>query len=749
MPLLKNNSMAHAKTGRIPWSVSRYANIFVLLVLLIFIALSSFVFVKLRPILDESATTQRSLAREELASAITLAISITQHDLSVLANWDEAKQQIGQPAYYAYWHDYRVKDAGMVGASVVDVMLYNAKGEKLGSAKSEQHLPARVAAADMGLSFMEEAGRIFIYDFAPIYQREHESIPSGYVEIKVDLLKQIELSRALLRVKLESLRLSEDAHHVVSSKDVLDKLHFDFEGDASHSAVASLLSNLLFQSALLLILSTSALYWFLHYRLGQPLRQLSSYIDSLRIGAPQGAIPAVSKVLPVAELENVRKSLNDYQQQLAEMQGNLEMSNAQLWAQAHHDPMTAAYNRRAFEEDWGQILAVAQRREVKVCFMLFDCDHFKTVNDTYGHQIGDEVIRGIAIAISSMLRNDEKLYRLGGDEFACLLTEATIEEGIKVAQRAEHAIATYDFGTLGIQEPIRISIGLTHYCGQEVSALDKLTRQADIAMYLAKRPGNNKITVYADSMAEMADSVISSMENSAVYEALSNPDIIEMVYQPIIQLPGMVVEYYESLVRIRYRGKLITPGSIFPVVEARRLEAEFDLAVVSRVALDLDLGTIPQGSGVSINISGPGILNTSVIEKLHMLAHWTSSYKMVIEITETALITQIGFATINLDALRKLGFFIALDDFGSGYSSLRYLSNMPVDTVKFDISLIRSLMGETRQMTIVENLAHLIENAGYKMVAEGIETQEMLEKVVALGFSHGQGFLLGKPQRLS
>ena len=741
--------MSQGKADGRSWSVARYATAFVLLVLIIFIALSSFVYIQLRPILDESAATQRNLAREELSSGLTAAMQAIKHDLSELANWDESKQQLGQPAYYAYWHDNRVKDAGVVSASVIDVNLYTAKGDRLSGGQTEEHVPSHIAPADMSPSFRVVAGRIIIQDFAPIYQRENESTPAGYVEVKMDLLKQLESSRVLLRVKTASLGLSQDVLHATSSKDVLDKLNYDFVGDASHSAVASLLSNLLFQSALLLIVSTSALYWFLHYRLGQPLQEISSYIDNCRIGTPRTMALKGIKVLPVAELEKIRKSLNDYQEQLTEMQGTLEMSNAQLWAQAHHDPMTAAYNRRAFEEDWGQILAQAQRHPVNVCFMLFDCDHFKTINDTYGHHVGDEVIRGIAVALSSMLRNDEKLYRLGGDEFACLLTEAAMEEYIKVAQRAEKAIATYDFKSLGVQEPIRISIGLAHFSGLDAGTLNKLSRQADIAMYLAKRPGNNKITVYDESMAEMADSVISSMETSAVYETLGNPDMIEMVYQPIVQLPGEVVEYYESLVRIRYKDKLITPGSIFPVVEARRLEAEFDLAVVSRVALDLELGVIPQGSGVAINISGPGILNAAVIERLNTLARWTAKYKMVVEITETALITQIGFATVNLDALRKLGFFIALDDFGSGYSSLRYLSNMPVDTVKFDISLIRSLMGEARQMVIVENLAHLIENAGYQMVAEGIETREILGKVTQLGFSHGQGFFLGKPQRLS
>ena len=124
-------------------------------------------------------------------------------------------------------------------------------------------------------------------------------------------------------------------------------------------------------------------------------------------------------------------------------------------------------------------------------------------------------------------------------------------------------------------------------------------------------------------------------------------------------------------------------------------------------------------------------------------------YKLVLEVTETALITQIGRAAANLDQLRKIGFVVALDDFGSGYSSLRYLANMPVDLVKFDISMVRCLEKRDRQSNIVENLARLIREAGYELVAEGIETQETLNKVTELGFSHAQGYFLGRPEELS
>lgn len=150
-----------------------------------------------------------------------------------------------------------------------------------------------------------------------------------------------------------------------------------------------------------------------------------------------------------------------------------------------------------------------------------------------------------------------------------------------------------------------------------------------------------------------------------------------------------------------------------------------------------------------MNVSGVSIVTRTITDKLLSFAKFLDRYKLVVEVTETAMITHINHASSNLNQLRKAGFVIALDDFGSGYSSFRYLSSMPVDVVKFDISLIRSLVEGGRQGIIVENLAKLIHDAGFKLVAEGIETKEALELVTSLGFTHGQGYYLGRPAKLA
>lgn len=391
-------------------------------------------------------------------------------------------------------------------------------------------------------------------------------------------------------------------------------------------------------------------------------------------------------------------------------------------------------------------MAASATGTINTSFLLFDCDHFKPINDTYGHLVGDSVIQGIVAALHSALRDGDRLYRMGGDEFATLLHKTDIETGQIVAERCINAVTEYDFAALGVKEPVRISIGIAH--AHDVASAELLHAHADMAMYLAKRPGNQKFAVFTPNMAIETGSVLSSAETAAVYAAINRIELLEMHYQKIVRLQNGATEYFEALVRIRNGGKLIFPGGIFPVVDARRLEAEFDMAVLTRIYQDLASGTIPPGTGVSINVSGVSIVTRSITDKLLSFVKFLDQYKLIVEVTETALITHINYASSNLNQLRKAGFIIALDDFGSGYSSFRYLSSMPVDVVKFDISLVHSLEEGGRQGIIVENLARLIRDAGFQLVAEGIETQATLDLVTDLGFNYAQGYFLGRPAKL-
>jgi EAL domain-containing protein (putative c-di-GMP-specific phosphodiesterase class I) len=265
-------------------------------------------------------------------------------------------------------------------------------------------------------------------------------------------------------------------------------------------------------------------------------------------------------------------------------------------------------------------------------------------------------------------------------------------------------------------------------------------------MYRAKRPGQSSVVMFNNDLARDTEGLFSSWVNSAVYDAVIHGSGLTMYYQPIADVEDARICHYEALARIERDGELIGPSKIFPIIEARSLEVEFDRAVMRAVLADLASGRVRPGTGVSVNLSGPTVVQEPVCQWLADFVPFLKDYRVMLEVTETALITQIGLANDHLRRLRDMGFEIALDDFGSGYSSLRYLANMPVDVVKFDISLIQGLRDPT-QRRLIAHLAQMIRESGARLVAEGIEDMGLLGTVRALGFQFGQGRLIGLPDR--
>jgi len=264
-------------------------------------------------------------------------------------------------------------------------------------------------------------------------------------------------------------------------------------------------------------------------------------------------------------------------------------------------------------------------------------------------------------------------------------------------------------------------------------------------MYHAKRPGKDKIAVYDESMLNDSLVLLNNRITSAVHNAVTIGDTLELHFQAIVDCETSQPSCYELLTRIRDEEQLMLPNKIFPVVHDRRIEVEFDTAVITRLSSQLSAQELPLHSGIAMNISGLSLLSDNIIDRLLGLIKKHSQYNFCIEITETALITRLQQASENLVHLRKAGYTIMLDDFGSGYSSIRYLTRMPIDGIKFDISLVQSLSNNDKDARIIESLAKMILGAGYQLVAEGIESQALFEKVKAVGFTHAQGFHIHKP----
>jgi diguanylate cyclase (GGDEF)-like protein len=526
--------------------------------------------------------------------------------------------------------------------------------------------------------------------------------------------------------------------------ELLSQVRFDLRENPMSEAVSGLLSGAILNLSVILGVFALTLFPALVYLIVRPLRAISAHIDRLKDSPGGLLLDELAGVLPIAETEKIRQSLNEYQSQLMDVHTSLEEKSQELWAMAHHDALTGTKNRRAFDEYMQSLPQLLVHRDVGVCFALFDVNHFKAINDSYGHSVGDQVLKVIASRISAVLRRGEELFRIGGDEFAVILLDCDETSALRIAERCHEKIVGYDFSKLGVREPLRISAGLANARVDDLEDLQNLQWKADVAMYRAKRPGHASVVMFTESLARDSEGLFSSWVNTAVYDAVIYGTGLTMQYQPIVDLDNGDICHYEALVRIEQDGEIIQPSNIFPVVEARRLEVELDRAVVRRVLADLREGKLQLGTGVSINLSGPALIHEQVCGWFAEFEPFLKDYRVMIEVTETALITQIGLANENLSRLRQSGFEIALDDFGSGYSSVRYLASMPVDVVKFDITLVQGLKDDTHR-NMVTHLAQMIIEAGRQLVAEGIDDNATLEAARAAGFGRGQGYLMGEP----
>lgn len=694
----------------------------------------------------------QNAAQSEINTVTERILRNTGNQADKLARWGETRQQLILPEYYTYWRDQRVYESGMLPSHLARVALYDLSGSALDPGASRQrmplHLPANLEADQTHTWFANEAGAIAVYHAFPVYSDDGQLARIGHGLIRLDFLAELLRQESFHFVDSKSIRIALAAGDSLPITQLNAALQFKVLDAKGQSRFQSILSNTLLAMFALLLLAAIVAFVTYNKLLVRPLDQLSRDIDAMQHGRFN---PPSMRSLPmrISELENIRRSLNDYQLQLRELHGSLENQNREFHSQARQDALTKCHNRRAYEEDWERFREELVANPQGVAFLLFDCDRFKAINDTYGHAKGDRVLTMITDALVMALRTNDRLYRLGGDEFATFMPNTLPAKAKQIAQRCQNLIEAANFKDLGINEPIGISIGIAFCAADQIEHIDDLPKQADVAMYTAKQPGRARIALFGEDTERATQTLVASRETSALFQALASTSMIEMHYQPIFALPSRQVDYYEALARIRYHDDLIMPSAFLPVVSSRRLETEFDLAVLHQIDQDLSSGNLPAGCGISINLSAQSLSRSDVVSQLLELSRHNVRHPLMLEITETSLITQMNEVSSYLELLRNVNYRIAMDDFGTGYSPLRYLVDLPVDVVKFDISLVNKLSQDNRAGQVVADFARMMGEVGYSLVAEGVETESVLNKVESLGIAHVQGFLLGKPISLA
>jgi diguanylate cyclase (GGDEF)-like protein/PAS domain S-box-containing protein len=406
---------------------------------------------------------------------------------------------------------------------------------------------------------------------------------------------------------------------------------------------------------------------------------------------------------------------------------------------AYHDPLTGLPNRRMLREQADQFLAHSQRGGREATLIYLDLDHFKEVNDTLGHEAGDELLVQVARRIQNCVRSGDLLARLGGDEFAILLGETTLEGATDAARRVL-AVLQQPFTVADTTLRIGASLGLGVY-PRDGQNLDDLMRVADVAMYRAKEHGTG-LMFYSPDLDRYSRERLNLIQD--LREALYKGEIY-LEYQPILDTHSERWIKVEALARWKHPSQgLISPASFIPLAEETGLIRDLDHLVLDKACHEASL----LGLSIAVNISPRTLYDSSFVEVVAAVLHKSGlePENLHLEITETALIQNLPRAVQHLSALRQLGVRVALDDFGVGHTSMSYLKDLPIDLLKIDRSFIHGIGRDSKEEAILRTILLLGEGLGLRTVAEGVETPEQIAWLQERGCHLLQGFGIARPQ---
>jgi diguanylate cyclase (GGDEF)-like protein/PAS domain S-box-containing protein len=419
----------------------------------------------------------------------------------------------------------------------------------------------------------------------------------------------------------------------------------------------------------------------------------------------------------------------------------------ELAHQAFHDSLTGLANQALFRDRVEHAVARTVRQGARLAVVVLDLDHFKTVNDSLGHAVGDEMLVMVAERIRGCVRAGDTVARLGGDEFAVLLEDlAAVSDTLQLVDRVNGAMQR-PFNLAGREVCIGASVGIA-LDGPGVDS-GQLLRNADIAMYTAKRGGRGRHEIFVPAMHQAA---MERMElEAALRKALERRELT-IEYQPVVTLATGAITGVEALVRWHDAERGPVPPSVFiPVAEETGLIGELGRQVLSAACTQVRQWQLEHrtcaGLKLSVNLSPRQLQAESLVDEVReaLNASGLAPASLVLEITEGAVMNDAEAAVVRLHALKALGVRLAVDDFGTGYSSLSYLQRFPIDILKIDRAFVHEIDLKDVQASLVAAIVSLAQSLRLHAVAEGVETAAQVEALTGLGCGFAQGYHFARP----
>ncbi|KOO58402.1 diguanylate cyclase [Rheinheimera sp. KL1] len=545
--------------------------------------------------------------------------------------------------------------------------------------------------------------------------------------------KALRSSESSLRLAYKVIEASHDAVMITDAKGIIQSVNPSFCKLTGYSADEAL-------GQTPSLLSSGQHDQLFYQQMWQGLQQQGYWQGEIWNKRKNGEI--YPEWLSISAVRNDQGAINQYAAIFSDITERKKREQ-KIHELAYFDELTGLANRRLFQDRLEQALANAKRHHHQLAVLFLDLDLFKRINDTLGHQAGDEALRQVAKRLQKASRAGESVARLGGDEFTMLVPECEAkEEIVKLAQRI---VAQFELPFQIQQNELALttSVGISIY-PQHGHTASELLKCADAAMYQAKESGRNNYSIYNSSLGQRHDQALQLEQ--ALRKALSQQQL-QVHYQPKVELKTGQLHSLEALVRWKDQelGQ-VAPADFIPIAETLGLIHQLGQQVLRQVCHQLQQWgalAVP----VAVNISAKELADPQFLPQLkQILAESEVDPQLLeLEITESCLLPERAAETQRvLQKLRQLGIRLAIDDFGTGYSSLSYLRHLPINCLKIDRSFIKTLPDNTNDRQITSAIIAMANAMGLDVIAEGVESQAQQEFLLSAGCQFGQGYWFGK-----
>ena len=463
---------------------------------------------------------------------------------------------------------------------------------------------------------------------------------------------------------------------------------------------------------------------------------------------PIRRVDLLPKIISALSLKRERDLRTRREMELETELSERRIIEARLQHLVNHDDLTGLCNRRGLEQQLELVVSNTRKSKYVSALLYIDLDHFKVINDAEGHAAGDRLLLEVSLVLRREIGSAGLLARISSDEYTVLFEDITEADVMKIAENIRRVMEKFQFTTNNNTYHIGTSIGICIINPEEVVTSSEFLARADQACYVAKTHGRNIVHLFSKQDTEMLALRSAIHWVPLIRDSLANNRFL-LVFQPVLDLNEKCVRHYEALIRmIGDDGTLIEPNNFIPVAESMGLIHDIDLWVVNK-AIDI-LAELPdkhRDISFNINLSSRAFQDAALLPLLKEKLAQTGIHanRITFEITETAAIANFSQTREMILNIRELGCRFALDDFGSGFSSFNYIKEFPVDYLKIDGAFITNLLHDQVDQTLIKSMIEIAKKLNKKIVAEFVESKNVLDLLIEYGADYAQGFYIGKP----